>query len=108
VKFCRVYAEFLKKKTGKISRRVTYYAFCMNGKPEYRWEKVRWNMASYGIRYAYFAKVEFAPMGRSIEKGADLNELDKEAAKFMRAVMPEILKNLPSVEDVKRQEQSGK
>ncbi len=84
----------------QVLQRVEYYTFAFNGVPTADWKQVRWNMRSPFISHAYFVKIQFGPMGGgSIEDPA---EADRQAEAFMRYMLPEILKNLPTVQDVQK------
>ena len=80
--------------------RVDYYTFSFNGLPQSDWTKVRLGMRSPFLSHAYFAKIQFGPISAGGE--LDLEQADREAAAFMKELLPEILKNLPSAADVKK------
>jgi hypothetical protein len=79
-----------------------YYVFSMNGVFGERRLWVRWELLNPFLRYAYFAKIQFSPLGGT----ADFDEMDRSAEKFMRYALPEVLKALPSSRDVKALEQA--
>ena len=84
----------------KSGRRfVQYYFFSLNGRPESSWKVVRTTLSlSPWLRHCYFAKVQFAPQGRV----DDLERADREAAEILADVLPDVLKQLPMPEDIKR------
>jgi hypothetical protein len=89
----------------QVLQRVEYYTFAFNGVPTADWKQVRWNMRSPFISHAYFVKIQFGPSGAgSIEDPA---EADRQAEAFMRYVLPEILKNLPTAQDVQKAAQES-
>ena len=81
-----------------LRRGVQYYTFSLNGKPEGSWEKVRWTLGLPGIKYCYFAKIQFAPAGQI----ADIDEADRKAQEFLSYALPAVLKQLPMPPDVER------
>ncbi len=86
--------QYQRAKDGK--QFVEYYIFSLNGDSENSSYNVRWKLTNPFKRYTYFAKIQFGPQ----EPLRDLAESDKEAAEFMQAAMPEILKLLPTSRDV--------
>lgn len=85
-------------------RNVDYYVFALNGEPTRHWETVRWTLSRPWKPYCYFAKIQFSPL---TSKGVgDLKTADKAAEEFLEYVLPEVLKSLPTVADVERQELS--
>ncbi len=76
-----------------------YYVFSFNGEPEHSWEAMRRHLVSPWIRYSYFAKVQFAPLGPGdIE---DFDEADGAAEEFVSHALPHVLEHFPTVEDVR-------
>lgn len=75
---------------------VEYYIFSLNGESESSSLNVRLKLPNPFKRYSYFAKIQFGPQN-SVR---DLAESDREAAEFMQAALPEILKLLPTRQDV--------
>ena len=80
-----------------------YYIFSLNGVPECNRTTVRLTLASPFIRHAYFAKVQLSPASISSES----DDTDRAAEEFLRLAMPEVLKALPSSEDIRKLDQSG-
>ena len=76
---------------GRKFRFAQYYVFSLNGRPECERYQVRWKLASPFIRRAYFAKIQFAPLGAV----ADQRKADEAAKEFARHFLPEALKVLP-------------
>jgi len=76
---------------GRKFRFTQYYVFSLNGRPECERYQVRWKLASPFIRRAYFAKIQFAPLGAVF----DQREADEAAKEFARHFLPEALKVLP-------------
>jgi hypothetical protein len=85
-----------------------YYTFSMNGAFSDSRLWVRWELLNPFIRCAYFAKMQFGPAWPSAGRpdGPAALALDRAAEDFLRHVLPEVLKALPSRLDVQRQEQS--
>jgi hypothetical protein len=79
-----------------------YYTFSMNGVFSDSRTWVRWELLNPFLRYAYFAKVQFSPASGS----ALPEETDRAAEEFMRLALPELLRALPSSQDVKALEQA--
>jgi len=85
----------------RLSRRgAQYYVFSLNGYPEAKWTAVRSKLSLPWGKYAYFAKIQFEPVG----KVTDMNKADDVANEFMRYVLPEALKALPTPQDIERLE----
>jgi len=82
--------------------RVEYYTFSMNGEFGVDRLWVRRRLINPFVRHAYFAKIQFSPLGGS----ADFDEMDLSAEEFLRSALPEVLKALPSSRDVKALERS--
>ncbi len=75
---------------------VEYYLFSLNGQPEHSNLDVRWNLMNPFTRHTYFAKIQFGarlPM-------TTVQESDRQAEEFLQATLPEILRFLPSQQDV--------
>jgi len=73
-----------------------YYVFSLNGKPETSWERVRLELTYPWLRYTYFAKIQFGPVGG----GIDVESTDAAAEDFMNYFLPVIAQALPRPEDV--------
>ena len=84
--------------SGATSRYAQYYVFSLNGHPESSRNVVRLRLTSPFIRYAYFAKIQFAPLGSMI----DARKTDEAAKEFARHFLPEALKTLPMPADVEK------
>jgi hypothetical protein len=82
------------------NRHVQYYVYSLNGAPESSWKQVRLKVASVFGKYAYFAKIQFHPLNE-IDNS---NEAKTAAEEFVRYMLPEVLKSLPTPEDIKRLE----
>jgi hypothetical protein len=83
---------------GTTSQYVQYYVFSLNGRPESSRNVVRLKLTSPFVRHAYFAKIQFAPLGPVV----DQREADKAAKEFARHFLPEALKVLPMPADMER------
>lgn len=84
-----------------------YYVFSLNGAPEDKWEKVRANLSSPLVRYAYFAKIQFAPVAGGSAGIKDTAEADAAAEDFLNYFLPMILRELPSsaaIEQLKQED----
>jgi hypothetical protein len=79
-----------------------YYVFSMNGVFGESRLWVRWELLNPFVRYAYFAKIQFSPLGGT----ADFEEMDRSAQEFLQYALPEVLRTLPSSRDVKALEQA--
>ena len=86
-----------------------YFVFSMNGVPTARWEVVRGKLMLFTVRYCYFAKIQVAvfKVGRYQGRVGLINETDLRASDqacrdFLEYALPEILKYLPSSDDVKK------
>ena len=79
---------------------VQYYVYSLNGYPESSWKAVRLKMASVFGKYAYFAKIQFNPLNEI----GDPKEAKQAAEEFVKYMLPEVLKALPTPEDIKRLE----
>jgi len=92
----RTLYEKLDPQTHITLRFVQYYVFCLNGRPETSWQKVRLTLTLPWVQHVYFAKIQFAPD----YVVTDLAAIDRQAEEFMNAVLPAVLKGLPSAADV--------
>ncbi|MCE5326994.1 MAG: hypothetical protein LLG01_11340 [Planctomycetaceae bacterium] len=81
---------------------VDYYFFSCNGKPETDRLIVRAKMSFPTVRHNYFAKIQFSPLGAT----SSTVEADAAAAVFLNAAMPEVLKLLPTPDDIVRLDQA--
>ncbi|MCE5279122.1 MAG: hypothetical protein ABFD92_05130 [Planctomycetaceae bacterium] len=81
---------------------VDYYLFSCNGKPQTDRLVVRAEMSYPWVRHNYFAKIQFSPLGAT----ANAAESDAAAAAFLSAAMPEVLKLLPTPQDIDRMDQA--
>lgn len=79
---------------------VEYYLFSLNGVPKTDWKVVRGTLSLPWVRHCYFAKIQFAPIGPV----SDLAEADQAAAEFAQACLPEVLRMLPTEQDVRDQD----
>ena len=82
---------------------VQYYTFSLNGRPEDLWEKVRLKLSDPRLRYCYFAKVQFAPLGEVV----DVKRTDQTAQEFVQNIMTTVLNMLPMPQDVDRLASGG-
>lgn len=97
VVFNRVTSE---SRRGGANRSVDYYAFCLNGKPESSRYAVRRTLTYPWVRHGYFAKIQFGP-----RTNADIDnpeEADKAAQEFIGQFLPEVLKGMPTPDDVEK------
>jgi len=81
-----------------------YHLFSMNGTPTCDRFAVRMRLGLPWVKYAYFAKIQVAPL----RPEATLEQTDRVCLEFIRTVLPEVLKYLPSAADVRRLEASGR
>ena len=96
VKFRRSRFELYDDRSFRTQEVVEYYVFSLNGVPETSWENVRLQLTKPWVRYCYFAKVQFTPLGG----GTRLKELDLAAEEFMGHFLPVILRALPMPSDI--------
>ena len=82
----------------RYTRRAEYYTFSVNGKPVSSWISVRWRLKLPWVKYAYFAKIQFAPL----QEVGNIDETDRAAEEFVRCFLPKVLETLPTPEDVER------
>jgi exosortase len=75
---------------------VDYYTFSMNGAFSDSRGWVRWELLSPLLRHAYFAKIQFSP----VQGVSEFEDSDRSAEEFIRYALPEVLKALPSSQDV--------
>jgi hypothetical protein len=83
---------------GATSQYVQYYVFSLNGHPESNRNMVRLRLTSPFVRHAYFAKIQFGPLGSVV----DQREAERAAKEFARHFLPEALKALPMPADLER------
>jgi len=83
---------------GRGQKYASYYILNFNGAPKKSRNRVRLAQANPLVRYCYFAKIQFAPVGPV----RDQAETDKCAEEFLNNVLPSVLKALPTAEDVKQ------
>ena len=91
------YATRTSFQTGR-SEHAIYYLFSINGLPQHSREMVRLKLQNPFERYVYFAKIEF----RSLAPVTTFEESDNAAREFASILLPEVLKVLPSAQDVRR------
>jgi hypothetical protein len=97
-------AYALKDAFGTVAKSAQYYVFSMNGEATDSRSRVRWDLTWPTRNYCYFAKIQAAP-GRPEASAAASDEVSLE---FLRHAIPAVLRFLPSADDVKRLEDSGK
>ncbi|KPK84706.1 MAG: hypothetical protein AMJ81_04935 [Phycisphaerae bacterium SM23_33] len=97
-------AYALKDTFGAAVKSAQYYVFSMNGEATDSRSRVRWDLTWPTRNYCYFAKIQAAP-GRPEASAAASDEVSLE---FLRHAIPAALRFLPSADDVKRLEDSGK
>ncbi len=85
---------------GTVARASQYHFFSMNGKPEWDWMKVRWDMGALSLKYCYFAKVQIAAQMPE----PDVEKSDAVCREFLEYVLPEVLQFFASADDVKKME----
>lgn len=88
--------------TFREDRKAQFYIFSLNGKPEADWEMVRGKLTLPFGKYAYFAKIQFAPMD-SID---DEELIIEETEKFVKSFLPHVVKTFAMPQDIKRLEKS--
>ena len=98
VPFWRTAYEVTDRSRLNTRQYVQYHTFSLNGQPEDIWEKVRLKLNDPRLRYCYFAKIQFAPIGEA----ADIGRIDQAAQEFVVNIMPAALSMLPMPEDVDR------
>lgn len=77
-----------------------FYLFSLNGNPESNWTTVRRQLSMPFGKYAYFAKIQFAPM----DPTEDDQEILDETEKFVKQFLPYVVRTLPMPEDIKQLE----
>jgi hypothetical protein len=82
------------------SRSVDYFAFSLNGRPETDRLVVRGTLTLPWVPHCYFAKIQFTP--RTNADIADPKEADQAAEEFVRNFLPEVLRGMPTPDDVKK------
>ncbi len=103
VPFRRTPFLYVDPECGEDETYVEYYTFSLNGEPTTSWELVRWRLTYPWVRYAYFAKIQFAPQWRVTSAA----EADRAAQTFVACFMPEVLKALPMPADVAALQRAG-
>jgi hypothetical protein len=93
-----VFRRVLSEDPATAEKSVDYYIFSLNGRPSTSWEAVRLKLSLPWVRHCYFAKIQFA-LRSSVE---DIPEADKAAEHFAQHFLPEVLKGLPTPDDVQR------
>jgi len=95
-------AWLARDKNGVAHRYFQYYLFSLNGRPSDNRYQVREVLMHPLKKYCYFAKIQVAPLV------ADLTakENDEVCRDFLMYALPDILKYLPSEQDVRRLESS--
>lgn len=81
-----------------------YYVFSLNGQPEVLWTAVRGRLMDPLKRYCYFAKFQIGPLFPV----ADLDEANRKASDFADTMLSEVLKTLPTPQDIQQLESSGR
>lgn len=90
---------YVLKQRNKLAQ---YHIFSMNGQPTAHWWKVRGTLGWPSVKYCYFAKIQLAPKNPNLG-----NEVSDEICRdFAQAVLPEVLKFLPTAADVEKLEAS--
>lgn len=84
--------------SGSENTRSSYYIFSLNGLPENERLDVRRKLINPFVRHAYFAKIQFEPLSATGES----RQTDAAATRFAQAVLPQVLKVLPTVSEVER------
>ena len=80
------------------TKHLQYHTFSLNGRPEADWQMVRLKLQNPFERYGYFAKIQFGPRG-PVRSTA---EPEQAAQAFIQQALPEVLKTLPTPEDIER------
>jgi len=96
---CR-FVEYHNPRGSWENRHVQYYVYSLNGYPQSSWKVVRLKMAAVFGKYACFAKIQF----HSLNEIRDRDEAKQATEEFVKYMLPEVLKALPAVEDIKRLE----
>jgi len=91
------------RRRGVHFKSAEYYVFSVNGQPTTSRLTVRSKLANPLVRYAYFAKIQVAPL----RPGNNLAACDRACLRFLRQAVPEVLKFLPSAREVRRLESGG-
>ncbi len=80
------------------SQGVEYYVFSMNARPTDNRHAVRLELNNPLVSHCYFAKIQFSPV---VPSGIDdLRKADEKAMEFLEVMLPEVLKVLPTAEQV--------
>jgi hypothetical protein len=74
-----------------------YYFFSVNGEPFANRNDVRLQLSNPLVKYSYYAKVQFYPLGRITPS----EELDTAAREFLTKFLSEILSQLPEEEKIR-------
>ncbi len=88
---------------------VAYFIFALNGKPvnagstKYARGVVRKEMNNLSDHYNYFAKIQFAPTEIDVQ---DPDDADAVSAEFIQSALPEILRVLPTADEVEALEKA--
>ncbi len=93
----RVEYEF--NRQGGRLKRADYYVFNCNGGPQTDRLIVRGLLAYSLQKHNFFAKIQFSPAGYA--GIGSIPEADEAARTFLRAVLPDVLKMLPTSEDIR-------
>lgn len=91
---CRT-TYLVERDTGSM-RMVQYHVFSYNGEPIADWKQVRLKLRWPFTKYAYFAKIQFAPRDRVY----NVEQTDQAAAAFFCTVLPDVLDTLPTPQTV--------
>jgi hypothetical protein len=94
VTFARIQSEYARTPG---ARRLDYYVIVVNGSPQTDRDTARLSMLhDLTSRHNYYAKIQFAPL-----VVIDPAKADEAAGEFVNAFLPQVLKMLPSAQDVK-------
>lgn len=83
---------------GRIRQYVQYYTLSVNDEMVTDRLTVRRKLTYPWVRYCYFAKVQFAPLGPV----PNVDEADRAAGEFMKHFLPEVLRTLTTAQDIER------
>lgn len=98
IPFRRVRYEMSGKPGMSTSQHTEYYTFSMNGWPEQSWMLVRGKLADPRMKYCYFAKIQFRPIGQI----DDIAVTDARAQDFLNYMLPAVLMALPMPADIEK------
>ena len=104
LKFRRMHYEMPGRFGRSSTQYVQYYLFSINGRPEGSRKKVRLELIDPRVKYCYFAKVQFAPLGGV----PSIEEADRAAEDFMNYLLPVVLRGLPTPADVEAAHEAEK